>query len=94
MISPSGRCSSVTRHGLPEPYAQGAYGKPGHHGALIRFSSASKHLGPDMLLGPVLGFAIKIFGVEGTKLVDEEPDSPTQRTHQRLLAIRPATVCR
>ena len=38
---------------------------PGNHGALIRYSSASNHLGPDMLLGPVLGFAIKIFGVEG-----------------------------
>src|SRR5215471_2099000 len=40
---------------LPAPYAQGIYGAPGHHGALIRFSSASNHLGPDMLLGPVLG---------------------------------------
>src|SRR4026209_2090553 len=39
---------------LPEPYAQGIYGKPGTHGAVIRFSSASNHLGPDMLLGPVL----------------------------------------
>jgi hypothetical protein len=62
---------------VPEPYAQGMYGKPGTHGALIRFSSASNHLGPDMLLGPVLGFAIKIFGVEGTKLVEDEPDAPT-----------------
>jgi hypothetical protein len=30
-----------------------------------------------MLLGPVLGFAIKVFGVDGPKLVDEEPNSPT-----------------
>jgi catalase len=63
--------------GLPRPYAQGIYAKPGHHGALIRFSSASNHLGPDMLLGPVLGFAIKLFGVEGPKLVEDEPNSPT-----------------
>ncbi len=62
---------------LPAPYAQGIYATPGHHGALIRYSSASNHLGPDMLLGPVLGFAIKIFGVDGPKLVDDEPDSPT-----------------
>jgi hypothetical protein len=61
----------------PAPYAQGIYAKPGHHDALIRFSSASNHLGPDVLLGPVLGFAIKIFDVDGTKLVDDEPDSTT-----------------
>src|SRR5690348_14967676 len=63
--------------GLPAPYAQGIYGTPGRHGALIRYSSASNHLGPDMLLGPVLGFAIKIFGVDGPKLVDDEPNAPT-----------------
>jgi hypothetical protein len=43
---------------VPAPYAQGIYTKPGHHGALIRFSSASNHLGPDAQLGSVLGFAI------------------------------------
>ena len=59
------------------PYAQGIYAEPGRHDALIRFSSASNHLGPDALLGPVLGFAIKIFDVDGTKLVDDEPDATT-----------------
>src|SRR6476661_4068061 len=58
-------------------YAQGIYAKPGRHGALIRFSSASNHLGPDALLGPVLGFAIKIFGVDGPKLVEDEPNATT-----------------
>jgi hypothetical protein len=62
---------------LAAPYAQGIYATPGRHGALIRFSSASNHLGPDLLLGPVLGFAIKMFGVEGPKLVEDEPNSPT-----------------
>ena len=61
----------------PAPYRQGIYATPGRHDALIRFSSASNHLGPDSALGPVLGFAIKIFDVEGTKLVDDEPDSAT-----------------
>jgi hypothetical protein len=61
----------------PAPYAQGIYATPGRHDALIRFSSASNHLGPDAALGPVLGFAIKIFDVGGTKLVDDEPDSAT-----------------
>jgi hypothetical protein len=62
---------------VPQPYAQGIYAAPGRHGAVIRFSSANNHLGPDAALGPVLGFAIKIFDVPGTKLVDEEPESST-----------------
>ena len=62
---------------VPAPYAQGIYAKPGRHDALIRFSSANNHLGPDAQLGPVLGFAIKIFDVDGTKLVEDEPDSST-----------------
>jgi len=61
----------------PAPYAQGIYARPGRHDALIRFSSASNHLGPDAQLGPVLGFAIKIFDIDGPKLVDDEPDSAT-----------------
>ena len=63
--------------GVPAAYAQGIYARPGRHDALIRFSNASNHLGPDAQLGPVLGFAIKIFDVDGTKLVDDEPDSTT-----------------
>src|SRR4029453_17955113 len=62
---------------MPPAYAQGIYAKPGRHGALIRFSSASNHLGPDALLGPVLGFAIKTFDVDGAKLVEDEPNSTT-----------------
>ena len=64
-------------HNVPPAYAQGIYAKPGRHGALIRFSSASNHLGPDAKLGGVLGFAIKIFDVHGPKLVEDEPDSAT-----------------
>jgi hypothetical protein len=64
-------------HGVPAPYAQGIYAKPGRHGALLRFSSASNHLGPDARLGPVLGCAMKMFGIEGTKLVEDEPESTT-----------------
>ncbi len=64
-------------HNVPEPYAQGIYATPGHHGALIRFSNASGHLGPDAQLGPGQGCAIKIFDVAGRKLTDEEPDATT-----------------
>jgi hypothetical protein len=62
---------------VPAPYAQGIYAEPGRHGALIRFSSASTHLGADAVLGGGLGFAMKIFDVDGTKLVEDEPDSTT-----------------
>jgi hypothetical protein len=62
---------------VPAAYAQGIYAKPGRHGALIRFSSAANHLGPDAQLGPVLGFAIKIFDIDGPKLVEDEPNSTT-----------------
>jgi hypothetical protein len=63
--------------GLPAEYAQGIYGKPGQHGALIRFSSTSGHLGPDAHLGNGIGFAMKMFGIDGHKLMDEEPDATT-----------------
>jgi hypothetical protein len=62
---------------VPAAYAQGIYARPGRHGALIRFSSTSGHLGPDAQLGPGLGFAIKIFDVDGRALVDDEPDAGT-----------------
>src|SRR6188472_1346235 len=78
----------------PAPYAQGIYAKPGRHDALIRLSSAANHLGPDALLGPVLGFAIKIFDIDGTKLVDdvrpraeEQPD--LHRQHRQALPVHP-----
>jgi hypothetical protein len=62
---------------VPPAYAQGIYAKPGRHGAVIRFSSASAHLGADATLGGVLGCAMKMFDVPGAKLVEDEPDSAT-----------------
>jgi hypothetical protein len=81
--------AQVTIHDdLPAPYAQGVYARPGNHDALIRFSSASNHLGADATLGPVLGFAIKIFDVEGSEL-DEEPGS---NTYDLVLKNRPTFI--
>jgi len=62
---------------VPPAYAQGIYGTPGRHDAVIRFSSASNHLGADATLGGVLGCAMKMFDVPGPKLVEDEPDSTT-----------------
>ena len=62
---------------LPAEYAQGIYAVPGKHGALIRFSNGQPHAGPDMLLGPVAGMALKIFDINGTTLLEDEPDTGT-----------------
>jgi len=62
---------------VPPAYAQGIYARPGRHGGLIRFSSASNHLGADATLGPIVGGALKIFDVPGSKLVEDEPDTGT-----------------
>ena len=75
---------------VPAAYAQGIYAKPGRHGALIRFSSTSGHLGTDAQLGPGLGFAIKIFDVDGPKLVEDEPDSTT---FDLVLKNNPIFIC-
>ena len=75
---------------VPAAYAQGIYAKPGRHGALIRFSSTSGHLGTDAQLGPGLGFAMKIFDVAGSKLVEDEPDSTT---FDLVLKNNPIFIC-
>ena len=62
---------------LPAEYAQGIYAVPGKHGALIRFSNGQPHAGPDILLGPVAGMALKIFDINGTTLLEDEPDTGT-----------------
>src|SRR5262245_39122578 len=62
---------------VPPAYAQGIYANPGRHDAVIRFSSASNHLGADVTLGGVMGCAMKIFDVPGSKLVEDEPDAGT-----------------
>jgi hypothetical protein len=63
--------------GIPPQYAQGIYSKPGRHEALIRFSNGSAHLGPDRRLGNAIGMGLKMFGVDGPTLLEDEPDSGT-----------------
>jgi hypothetical protein len=61
----------------PPEYAQGIYAKPGRHEAVIRFSNGSAHIGPDARLGNAIGMGLKMLGVDGPTLVDDEPDSRT-----------------
>src|SRR5262249_45586228 len=71
------KAEAQIQRNVPPAYAQGIYARPGRHGALIRFSSASNHLGADATLGGVIGFAVKMFDVPGSKLVEDEPHSTT-----------------
>ncbi|MFF3734852.1 catalase family protein [Streptomyces sp. NPDC002476] len=63
--------------GLPEEYAQGIYATPGRHDALVRFSNGSPHAGADARLGRATGLALKMFGIDGPTLLEDEPDSRT-----------------
>jgi hypothetical protein len=62
---------------LPPEYAQGIYATPGRHEALIRFSNGSPHTGADARLGHGVGMGLKIFGIPGPTLLEDEPDSGT-----------------
>jgi hypothetical protein len=63
--------------GLAPEYAQGIYAHPGKHEALIRYSNGSPHVAPDEVLGNATGMGLKIFGIEGPTLLEDEPDSHT-----------------
>ncbi len=63
--------------GIPAPYAQGIYSKPGRHEAMVRFSNGNAHMGPDAWLGTACGIGLKIFDVDGPTLLEDEPDSRT-----------------
>jgi hypothetical protein len=62
---------------LPSEYAQGIYARPGRHNALIRFSNGSPHAGADARLGGATGLALKMFGIDGPTLLDDEADTHT-----------------
>jgi hypothetical protein len=63
--------------GTQPEYAQGIYATPGLHEAMIRFSNGSPHLGPDACLGNFVGMALKILGIDGPTLLEDEPNSHT-----------------
>jgi hypothetical protein len=62
---------------LAAEYAQGIYARPGRHDALIRFSNGSPHAGADARLGGATGLALKLFGIDGPTLLEDEPDTHT-----------------
>jgi hypothetical protein len=62
---------------IPPEYAQGIYARPGRHEAMVRFSNGQPHFSVDKVLGAVCGIGLKIFGIEGKKLLEDESDSTT-----------------
>jgi hypothetical protein len=62
---------------VPAEYAQGIYATPATYEAVVRYSNGLGHIRPDAYLGPACGMGIKIIGVPGASLLDDEPDAIT-----------------
>ncbi|HEY0132487.1 MAG TPA: catalase family protein [Nannocystis sp.] len=71
------RAEVRTRDGLPAPYAVGIFAGAATYPAYVRFSNATGKPQPDRL-GDVRGFALKIVGVPGKKLIPGMEDATTQ----------------
>ena len=61
---------------LPPEFAQGFYATPKTYESAIRFSNGSARVMIDRKLGFSQGLAIKIFGVPGEKMTDDEKNAP------------------
>lgn len=59
---------------IPEEYKEGLFKEAKTYEAWIRFSSSLEGFNPDINLD-ARGFALKLTGVEGEKLLDDEPGS-------------------
>lgn len=62
---------------LPEALRVGVFRQPGTYPAWIRFSNQDGTISPD-INGDIRGMAIKLMGVSGAKLLDDEKDAQTQ----------------
>ena len=71
------RASVTVLPGIPAEYAQGIYATPATYEAVVRYSNGLGHIRPDAYLGPACGMGIKLFGVPGASLLDDEPDATT-----------------
>jgi catalase len=62
---------------LPEQLRVGVFKQPGTYEAWIRFSNQDGSINPD-IDGDIRGMAIKLMGVEGDKLLEDEKEEKTQ----------------
>jgi len=63
--------------GLPPAYSQGIFASSAEYEAVVRFSNGLAHVRPDALLGTGCGMGIKMFGVPGPSLIEDEQDAGT-----------------
>lgn len=69
--------ATVTVGDNPGLYGQGIFARQTVYDAVVRYSNGLGHLRPDHQLGAACGMGIKLFGVPGTSLLDDERDSGT-----------------
>lgn len=71
------RAEFIVLDGIPEDLRHGVFSTPRVFDAIIRFSAALGQVQPDTVQQP-RGMAIKLLGVDGPKLLDDEPGARTQ----------------
>ena len=71
------RAEFIVEPDLPEELRVGIFREPKTYRAWIRFSNQSNRISPDRK-PDIRGMAIKLMGVPGEKLLDEERDAQTQ----------------
>jgi hypothetical protein len=63
--------------GLAPEYSQGIFARSAEYEAVVRFSNGLAHVRPDAMLGTGCGMGLKMFGVQGPSLLEDERDAGT-----------------
>ena len=71
------RAEFIVEPGLPEEFRVGVFKEPRTFPAWIRFSNSSENPSED-IKKDIRGFALKLMGVEGEKLIETQKDATTQ----------------
>ncbi|MFJ2771009.1 hypothetical protein [Streptomyces sp. NPDC087300] len=61
---------------------------------MLRFSQGTSHTGADRFLGAAVGIGLKILGVDGVTLLEDEPDSAVRHgDHIAKVRVAPVQEC-
>jgi hypothetical protein len=71
------RAKVAVAGGLAPEFSQGIFASPAEYEAVVRFSNGLAHVRPDALLGTGCGMGIKMFGVPGPSLIEDEREAGT-----------------
>lgn len=66
------RAEFIVHHGLPTQFRQGIFAEPKTYRAWVRFSGPGPYVTPDIEDVGFMSISIKLMGVPGPKLMDEE----------------------